>query len=160
MNSWCFLPFHEASYNVLRISSLLTSYWRFPGKHPCMLCKSTEGDIVRCNIPSCGKFFHRSCLKNGLWPQARFSETQLTCPGAKSIKRSLTRTWAVMKSKYNVTVFFIMKIRTSLVKRSTSWVFFRLPGHVIKCPWISLEMKYDLPIPIKFILSVDSNLAH
>jgi hypothetical protein len=46
-----------------------------------MLCQSIEGDITRCSIPSCGKFFHRKCLKNGLWPQARFSETQLTCPG-------------------------------------------------------------------------------
>jgi hypothetical protein len=52
------------------------------GNHPCMLCGAVDGEILRCNIQSCGKFFHRSCLKKGLWPQARFSETQLTCPGA------------------------------------------------------------------------------
>jgi hypothetical protein len=51
------------------------------GRHACLLCKSYEGIILRCNASSCGRFFHADCLKTaGLWPQARYGEKQLTCP--------------------------------------------------------------------------------
>ena len=40
------------------------------GSHPCQLCGSYKGEIIRCNAASCGRFFHAECLqKSGLWPQ-------------------------------------------------------------------------------------------
>ncbi len=53
----------------------------FSGVHPCQLCKETGSDVQRCSVNACGRFFHPSCLKDsGLWPQAQFTATQLTCP--------------------------------------------------------------------------------
>ena len=58
------------------------------GKHSCFICKSISCNdspnhpTEKCSQTGCGKYFHRSCLKKyGLWPQARYSEHALTCPG-------------------------------------------------------------------------------
>jgi hypothetical protein len=58
------------------------------GKHSCFICKDTGskessvGVVEKCSQTGCGKYFHRLCLKKyGLWPQARYSEHALTCPG-------------------------------------------------------------------------------
>ena len=58
------------------------------GKHSCFICKNvtcketSSQPTEKCSQTGCGKYFHRSCLKNyGLWPQARYSEHALTCPG-------------------------------------------------------------------------------
>ena len=58
------------------------------GKHSCFLCKAVSsrepsvGLVEKCSQNGCGKYFHRACLKRyGLWPQARYSEHALTCPG-------------------------------------------------------------------------------
>ena len=58
------------------------------GKHSCFICKSIlckdspNHPTEKCSQAGCGKYFHRSCLKKyGLWPQARYSEHALTCPG-------------------------------------------------------------------------------
>ena len=58
------------------------------GKHSCFICKTVTSSEIpgqlteKCSQNGCGKFFHRSCLKKyGLWPQARYSEHALTCPG-------------------------------------------------------------------------------
>ena len=58
------------------------------GQHPCFICKTAEtkdetlGSIEKCSQAGCGKYFHRSCLKKyNLWPQARYAEHALTCPG-------------------------------------------------------------------------------
>ena len=58
------------------------------GKHSCFICKSVSCNdspnhsTEKCSQAGCGKYFHRSCLKKyGLWPQARYSEHALTCPG-------------------------------------------------------------------------------
>lgn len=31
-------------------------------KHSCFQCKSYEGELVRCNGPLCGKFYHMDCV--------------------------------------------------------------------------------------------------
>ena len=58
------------------------------GQHSCFICKvantngSSLGPVEKCSQAGCGKHFHRLCLKKyGLWPQARYSEHALTCPG-------------------------------------------------------------------------------
>ena len=53
----------------------------FPGIHTCLLCGKADADVERCNVNGCGRFMHRSCLKeSGLWPQARYSGNLFTCP--------------------------------------------------------------------------------
>ena len=58
------------------------------GRHPCVICNALSsndpcfGTVEKCSQAGCGKYFHRLCLKKyGLWPQARYSEHALTCPG-------------------------------------------------------------------------------
>ena len=97
MLTWSFSYSMSLSFPLLSlilIKEFLKHFTFFvSGNHPCMLCNSIEGDRMRCSIPSCGKFFHRSCLKSGLWPQARFSETQLTCPGKGLSINEVTQLW-------------------------------------------------------------------
>lgn len=51
------------------------------GLHKCQICKSSDGQVRKCNDKGCGRFFHSSCLQNsGLWPQASFAEKTFTCP--------------------------------------------------------------------------------
>ena len=51
-------------------------------KHNCLLCKSSEGNVIRCSQAGCGRFYHVDCiLKNGLWPQHRLAgDDTLICP--------------------------------------------------------------------------------
>ena len=51
------------------------------GVHACLLCKQTGEGVQRCSVTNCGRFYHPACLRDsGLWPQAQFTEKQLTCP--------------------------------------------------------------------------------
>ncbi|XP_076040587.1 histone-lysine N-methyltransferase NSD2-like isoform X2 [Oratosquilla oratoria] len=50
------------------------------GIHPCFICKSSEGETIKCSVVSCGKFYHDACVKK--WPQVyklRQNE-RLICP--------------------------------------------------------------------------------
>ena len=58
------------------------------GQHSCFICNEpgtnelSLGITEKCSQAGCGKYFHRLCLKKyGLWPQSRYSEHALTCPG-------------------------------------------------------------------------------
>ncbi|KAM6961098.1 histone-lysine N-methyltransferase NSD2 [Aplochiton taeniatus] len=33
------------------------------GVHPCFCCKQTEGETHRCNVLSCGRFYHEACVR-------------------------------------------------------------------------------------------------
>jgi hypothetical protein len=88
----CQNSFHKQCLGVTETAVEAT--WKCPectsGLHSCNLCrcsKATEdvgddgGEVLKCNIANCGRYFHRMCLqKYGLWPQARFSGKLLTCP--------------------------------------------------------------------------------
>lgn len=50
------------------------------GKHPCFVCKSTDGECFKCNHKNCGKYYHQSCLKPASYPASIKSETSFTCP--------------------------------------------------------------------------------
>jgi len=70
-------PAFQLNYKLLNLESC---FFYFADQHSCFICKSNDGNRERCSISSCGKFYHRECLRSSLWPQARFSETQITCP--------------------------------------------------------------------------------
>ena len=79
----CQNSFHRECISLDK--STVVDLWKCPecstGKYRCHLCKSDEGVVLRCNSNGCGRFYHRKCLlETGLWPQARLSEKQLTCP--------------------------------------------------------------------------------
>lgn len=50
------------------------------GKHPCFVCKSTEGDCVKCCHKNCGKYYHIACLDPQSYPSNIKSEKTFTCP--------------------------------------------------------------------------------
>uniref|UniRef100_A0A7N6AV85 Nuclear receptor binding SET domain protein 2 n=1 Tax=Anabas testudineus TaxID=64144 RepID=A0A7N6AV85_ANATE len=33
------------------------------GIHSCFICKQSEGEVRRCHVPHCGKFYHESCVR-------------------------------------------------------------------------------------------------
>lgn len=50
------------------------------GKHPCFVCKSAEGDCVKCCHKNCGKYYHIGCLNPQSYPANIKSEKTFTCP--------------------------------------------------------------------------------
>lgn len=50
------------------------------GKHPCHVCKSAEGDCVKCCHKNCGKYYHIACLDPQSYPAHIRSEKSFTCP--------------------------------------------------------------------------------
>ena len=77
----CGQSFHQACLGqeipeVFKCQDCLTAQYK------CQLCHLGGGNLVKCSIINCGRFFHFECLnKNGLWPQHRITgDKQLTCP--------------------------------------------------------------------------------
>lgn len=50
------------------------------GKHPCFVCKSADGDTVKCCHKNCGKYYHIACLNPQSYPANIKSEKTFTCP--------------------------------------------------------------------------------
>lgn len=50
------------------------------GKHPCFVCKSAEGECVKCSHKNCGKYYHIACLNAQSYPVHIKSEKTFTCP--------------------------------------------------------------------------------
>uniref|UniRef100_A0A6G1SFA6 Putative histone-lysine N-methyltransferase NSD2 n=1 Tax=Aceria tosichella TaxID=561515 RepID=A0A6G1SFA6_9ACAR len=50
------------------------------GKHPCFVCKSADGDCVKCCHKNCGKYYHIACLNPQSYPANIKSEKTFTCP--------------------------------------------------------------------------------
>jgi len=50
------------------------------GKHPCFVCKSIDGDSVKCCHKNCGKYYHIACLNPQSYPANIRSEKTFTCP--------------------------------------------------------------------------------
>ena len=76
----CGQSFHQACLGqeipeVFKCQNCLSAQYK------CNLCHS-GGDVVKCSIINCGRFFHFECLnKSNLWPQHRITgDQQLTCP--------------------------------------------------------------------------------
>lgn len=50
------------------------------GKHPCFVCKSPEGECIKCCHKNCGKYYHIACLNPQCYPANIKSEKSFTCP--------------------------------------------------------------------------------
>lgn len=50
------------------------------GKHPCFVCKSTDGDCYKCCHKNCGKYYHLACLNPNSYPASIKSGQTFTCP--------------------------------------------------------------------------------
>ncbi|XP_072313696.1 histone-lysine N-methyltransferase NSD2 [Eucyclogobius newberryi] len=48
------------------------------GVHSCFSCKSSEGEVRRCHVPHCGKFYHEACIR--LSPLTVFDNKGFRCP--------------------------------------------------------------------------------
>ncbi|KAM9777839.1 histone-lysine N-methyltransferase NSD2 [Neosynchiropus ocellatus] len=48
------------------------------GVHSCFTCKQSEGEVRRCHVAHCGKFYHESCV--GLSPLTVFDNKGFRCP--------------------------------------------------------------------------------
>jgi len=49
-------------------------------REPCFICKSDEGDSVKCCHKDCGKYYHLACLNPNSYPTNIKSGNTLTCP--------------------------------------------------------------------------------
>ncbi|XP_042244939.1 histone-lysine N-methyltransferase NSD2 isoform X1 [Thunnus maccoyii] len=48
------------------------------GVHSCFTCKQSEGEVRRCHVPHCGKFYHEACVR--LSPLTVFDNKGFRCP--------------------------------------------------------------------------------
>uniref|UniRef100_A0A3P9KU55 Nuclear receptor binding SET domain protein 2 n=1 Tax=Oryzias latipes TaxID=8090 RepID=A0A3P9KU55_ORYLA len=48
------------------------------GIHSCFACKQSEGEVRRCHVVHCGKFYHEACIR--LNPLTVFDNKGLRCP--------------------------------------------------------------------------------
>ncbi|XP_039993675.1 histone-lysine N-methyltransferase NSD2 isoform X2 [Xiphias gladius] len=48
------------------------------GIHSCFTCKQSEGEVRRCHVPQCGKFYHEACVR--LNPLTLFDNKGFRCP--------------------------------------------------------------------------------
>ncbi|KAM9354803.1 histone-lysine N-methyltransferase NSD2 [Pholidichthys leucotaenia] len=48
------------------------------GVHSCFNCKQSEGEVRRCYVPHCGKFYHEACVR--LNPLTVFDNKGFRCP--------------------------------------------------------------------------------
>ncbi|KAM9842555.1 histone-lysine N-methyltransferase NSD2 [Aulostomus maculatus] len=48
------------------------------GVHSCFTCKQSDGDVRRCHVTHCGKFYHESCVR--LSPLTVFDNKGFRCP--------------------------------------------------------------------------------
>uniref|UniRef100_A0A4W6BKW6 Nuclear receptor binding SET domain protein 2 n=2 Tax=Lates calcarifer TaxID=8187 RepID=A0A4W6BKW6_LATCA len=48
------------------------------GIHSCFTCKQSEGEVRRCHVPHCGKFYHEACVR--LNPLTLFDNKGFRCP--------------------------------------------------------------------------------
>uniref|UniRef100_A0A6Q2ZJF2 Nuclear receptor binding SET domain protein 2 n=1 Tax=Esox lucius TaxID=8010 RepID=A0A6Q2ZJF2_ESOLU len=48
------------------------------GVHPCFSCKGSEGEMRRCGVQHCGKFYHDACLRPN--PLTVFDNKGFRCP--------------------------------------------------------------------------------
>ncbi|XP_037098191.1 histone-lysine N-methyltransferase NSD2 isoform X1 [Syngnathus acus] len=48
------------------------------GVHPCFSCKRSDGDVRRCHVAHCGKFYHEVCAR--LSPLSVFDSKGFRCP--------------------------------------------------------------------------------
>ncbi|KAJ7988826.1 hypothetical protein DPEC_G00313220 [Dallia pectoralis] len=48
------------------------------GVHPCFACKGSDGEVRRCSVLHCGRFYHDACLRPN--PLAAFDNKGFRCP--------------------------------------------------------------------------------
>lgn len=48
------------------------------GIHSCFSCKESAGELLRCYVPQCGKFYHEACVR--LSPLTVFDNKGFRCP--------------------------------------------------------------------------------
>ncbi|KAJ0044205.1 hypothetical protein NL108_008122, partial [Boleophthalmus pectinirostris] len=48
------------------------------GVHSCFSCKNSDGEVRRCHVPHCGKFYHEACVR--LSPLTVFDNKGFRCP--------------------------------------------------------------------------------
>lgn len=59
---WEFEFWIEVFLNNLR-SLICLSLSLSPGSHPCFSCKDMEGEVKRCSVNGCGRFYHDTCAR-------------------------------------------------------------------------------------------------
>ena len=51
------------------------------GVHACGICGDKTGTVSKCNMSSCGKWFHTTCLtRYTIWPQHKINNGSFYCP--------------------------------------------------------------------------------
>uniref|UniRef100_A0A8B9L4N8 Histone-lysine N-methyltransferase NSD3 n=1 Tax=Astyanax mexicanus TaxID=7994 RepID=A0A8B9L4N8_ASTMX len=48
------------------------------GVHPCFCCKVSEGDVKRCSVTGCGRYYHETCARK--YPGSAAEPRGLRCP--------------------------------------------------------------------------------
>ncbi|XP_072515393.1 histone-lysine N-methyltransferase NSD3 isoform X2 [Salminus brasiliensis] len=48
------------------------------GSHPCFCCKVAEGDVKRCSVTGCGRYYHETCARK--YPGSAAEPRGLRCP--------------------------------------------------------------------------------
>uniref|UniRef100_A0A8C4ILC7 Nuclear receptor binding SET domain protein 2 n=1 Tax=Dicentrarchus labrax TaxID=13489 RepID=A0A8C4ILC7_DICLA len=57
---------------------ITSSLFLLSGIHSCFNCKQSEGEVRRCHVPQCGKFYHEECIRHN--PLTVFDNKGFRCP--------------------------------------------------------------------------------
>lgn len=64
--------------NVFSLLWAIIFFHFFSGVHVCFTCKKSEGEIRRCCVLHCGRFYHEACVR--LSPLVVFENRGFRCP--------------------------------------------------------------------------------
>ncbi|XP_013784275.2 LOW QUALITY PROTEIN: histone-lysine N-methyltransferase NSD2-like [Limulus polyphemus] len=75
----CLQSFHQSCLGLTHLPSAFMCDECTTGKHICFVCKETEGNVRKCLISTCGRFYHERCLLK--YPlTSKIEGRGLTCP--------------------------------------------------------------------------------
>ncbi|XP_039694230.1 histone-lysine N-methyltransferase NSD2 isoform X1 [Pteropus medius] len=75
----CCGAFHPSCLGLPRTpEGRLTCHECASGVHSCFVCKESAGDVKRCVVSQCGKFYHEACVRR--FPLAVFESRGFRCP--------------------------------------------------------------------------------
>uniref|UniRef100_A0A8C2HYG1 Nuclear receptor binding SET domain protein 3 n=1 Tax=Cyprinus carpio TaxID=7962 RepID=A0A8C2HYG1_CYPCA len=56
-------PENQQDFLIDTLASNLFVTSLSPGSHPCFSCKVVEGDVKRCSVNGCGRYYHETCAR-------------------------------------------------------------------------------------------------
>ncbi|KAK3573879.1 hypothetical protein QTP86_032857 [Hemibagrus guttatus] len=59
----CFGSYHQQCMGLDQASDKVLCTACRTGVHACFTCKKSEGEVKRCNVLHCGRFYHETCLR-------------------------------------------------------------------------------------------------